>query len=1004
MAEYCWQYLAAAVYVIVAHVAGVGNGASAQKLPTCQPTDFHFALTECDKKGVRWRVSVPEPDHCTGGAPPPPTRAPDCGFSCDAGEYLSVDDDQKCHRCPPGSYSMGGGVRYEDWTELPSEFSLLSEAIDDTWMHSAGNCNESRWHLMGNYIASAGDDCASTLVYTANLKKAGSVSFTYQYSDDNTIFHVYAQNDQCQTMRDTNVNRWPATTGEGEWKTITMYLKSGLNVIYWKTMGVDFDDDGNNKKKVKPVLIKEIEVMGIAYTSECTKCKPGTFARDEGSRFCEDCPADTFSVTGSGECQKCPDTHYSQPGSGNCTERKPCTDRDYFETHTPCNENKQTNMMYKWIEPKICRSDVQGAAQLPPSGAMQDCPPCNPGMSFYNNSHCEFCPENQYSNGDEECKPCPASTAPVYGMELKWWHSMPSNMDTSCLSMTDYGCASEEGWQLGSDNIHSGLGHSDEAYLILTLHTDGFRSSSGVFNGKPGEVGQVSFIFEMKCSGDCGFYFMEEDSRSSDVIESWEGSTDKQQYSYAVTKSGPRTFSWAFQKTDDNSFIRRESEQSNDMAVIYFINVTNTIDGGASVCKACPRGNNVKGCIPCPKGHYIADDNTCQQCPDGTYIHANNPYGKEACLACGPGTISHDNVVCYSDCQYKSSESQFIYDFSPLKGFHSVMSAPSFTAKGTRYFHLFNISLCGNNGEDLSLCKDNVTYYSEGQRDGLIQNLEDNVTSMLCRSTIIPSEDGAPLSAQPVSLGDRPLAVTQDTSVNNITVVGFAEDSLPLPDINFYYNSATSTTACPYGRASVISLRCDVTAIGSGVLELPAGCPDGTCDGCTFHFLWRTKYACPLCTEMDYKSIEENCKAGRQIIHYVWKEPKLCRDGVPIPENVVKKCPMLTFEAQIAITVATGCAALLIGLIIYFWKKTRKLEYKYQRLVQSSSGKDGELPTVDSCAVDEGDEDDIIFNDGKQKSGGFFSKFRSKDKSDFPDLQKKSLKELEEDDPLAVFE
>ncbi|XP_070549731.1 endosome/lysosome-associated apoptosis and autophagy regulator family member 2-like [Ptychodera flava] len=218
---------------------------------------------------------------------------------------------------------MGGGVRYEDWTELPSEFSLLSEAIDDTWMHSAGNCNESRWHLMGNYIASAGDDCASTLVYTANLKKAGSVSFTYQYSDDNTIFHVYAKNDQCQTMRDTNVNRWPATTGEGEWKTITMYLKSGLNVIYWKTMGVDFDDDGNNKKKVKPVLIKEIEVMGIAYTSECTKCKPGTFARDEGSRFCEDCPADTFSVTGSGECQKCPDTHYSQPGSGNCTERKP---------------------------------------------------------------------------------------------------------------------------------------------------------------------------------------------------------------------------------------------------------------------------------------------------------------------------------------------------------------------------------------------------------------------------------------------------------------------------------------------------------------------------------------------------------------------------------------------------------------------------------------------------------------------------------------------------------
>ncbi|XP_077995582.1 endosome/lysosome-associated apoptosis and autophagy regulator family member 2-like [Glandiceps talaboti] len=1000
------------VSLFIVHIGIVPlTRSESQQLPTCQMTDFHYTFTECDSSGARWRVQVPKnPDTCTGGAPHPADRAPDCGFSCDAGEYLAVDDDQKCHKCPVGTYSMGGGIRYEDWSELPAGFSMLSETIDDSWMEPHSNCNGSSWHLRGQYIASAGDDCATMLVYTAYLKKAGSVTFTYQYSDDNTIFHVYAQNNQCQTRKDGNTNRWPTNTGEGEWKTIAISLTSGLNVIYWKTMGIDFEDEGQKKKKNKPVLLKDIEIMGLAYTSECTKCAPGTYAREEGSRFCEMCEANTYSTVGSSECQNCLDTQYSGPASGNCTDRKPCNAKDYFSLHSPCDEKKQTQMTYKWIEPKICRSDVEGAAQLPKVGAKEDCPPCNPGMSFFNNSACQFCPENHFSNGDQECKPCPGSTAPVYGMEFKWWHAMPPNMDSSCLSMDDYGCASEDGWMPSGDNIHSGQGHDDDAYLILSLHTDGFRSSSGVFNGKPGTVGQVIFVFELVCSGQCGFYFMEEDSRESEVIESWEGTTEKMLFSYDVTKSGPRTFSWAFEKiaNEDYDEKRESSRYNEDMAKIYSINVTNTIDGGASSCKPCPRGNDVKGCIPCPDGHYIDDKNKCVACPEGTYVHANNPFGKEACLPCGPGTISRDGVLCYSDCHFKSQDGHRIHDFSSLKGFHSVLSAPSFTAKGTRYFHLFNISLCGNDGTGQSLCRDNVTYYSQVRskvRLVIVSNSEDNVTSMLCRSTIIPSEDEAPMSAQPVSLGDHLLAVTEATLYNNITVVGFEQQDAPqLPDVNFYYNSATSTTACPNGRASVISLRCDVTAPDDGILELPVGCPDGTCDGCSFHFLWRSQLACPLCTENDYKSIEENCHHGDQTIHYIWKEPKSCRDGVTLPDNVVKKCPVISFEAQIAITVAAGCAALLIALIVYFWKKTRKLEYKYQRLVQSASGKDGELPTVDSCAVEDGDEDEVVFNDGKEKSVGFFSKFKSKVSREPSDFEKRTLKELEEDDPLAMFE
>lgn len=42
-------------------------------------------------------------------------------------------------------------------------------------------------------------------------------------------------------------------------------------------------------------------------------------------------------------------------------------------------------------------------------------------------------------------------------------------------------------------------------------------------------------------------------------------------------------------------------------------------------------------------------------------------------------------------------------------------------------------------------------------------------------------------------------------------------------------------------------------------------CPAGTCDGCTFYFLWESSEACPLCTEHDFHEIEGACKRGFQV-------------------------------------------------------------------------------------------------------------------------------------------
>lgn len=44
---------------------------------------------------------------------------------------------------------------------------------------------------------------------------------------------------------------------------------------------------------------------GVAYTSECFPCKPGTFSDKPGSFICQVCPRNTYSEKGAKECIRC---------------------------------------------------------------------------------------------------------------------------------------------------------------------------------------------------------------------------------------------------------------------------------------------------------------------------------------------------------------------------------------------------------------------------------------------------------------------------------------------------------------------------------------------------------------------------------------------------------------------------------------------------------------------------------------------------------------------------
>lgn len=113
------------------------------------------------------------------------------------------------------------------------------------------------------------------------------------------------------------------------------------------------------------------------------------------------------------------------------------------------------------------------------------------------------------------------------------------------------------------------------------------------------------------------------------------------------------------------------------------------------------------------------------------------------------------------------------------------MNGPSFTSKGTKYFHQFNISLCGgqvgrddapallealagSNGvlftlfyplqkNQLAVCTDNVTDLSVADSQRERGEAANTVKTFICQSTIIPANGRgfhAVLSSQSITLAD----------------------------------------------------------------------------------------------------------------------------------------------------------------------------------------------------------------------------------------------------------
>lgn len=50
-------------------------------------------------------------------------------FSCASGEYLEMKN-QVCSKCVEGTYSLGSGIKFDEWDELPAGFSNVATFMD----------------------------------------------------------------------------------------------------------------------------------------------------------------------------------------------------------------------------------------------------------------------------------------------------------------------------------------------------------------------------------------------------------------------------------------------------------------------------------------------------------------------------------------------------------------------------------------------------------------------------------------------------------------------------------------------------------------------------------------------------------------------------------------------------------------------------------------------------------------------------------------------------------
>jgi len=925
-------------------------------------TNTKFTLSKCyENDRYLWVIELPQTEKsCEGKSIAPPRSAP-CNLACQPGRALDTET-LKCANCPSGSFSLGGGQQYtfDENKPLDRIEGLTVNAIPLIGLSNDQCVKEKVWRIKGSILQ--GDvvmNCALDLKLRFKLVRPGSVTINYNLPTSTALGSIKSRcefdlefddnvadrNSNDDTLKRSQQVNFPST-GYGIWSNKNIkILEAGDYVLTIFIMGID--------TLHFPFSIRSIVIEGNTYLQECTSCPPGTYSSTTGASTCKTCPDNTVAPdSGSTECQHCRSNEYSDDSSTKCLSRPTCQKKDFQRRLKKC-ENQHAVFEFVPIEPKIClgEPDFSDTSTVP-------CGVCNPGM-FKNDlkNKCEFCPAKTYSDGTKKtCETCSSELSLVVGLYYKNWDELPIYFNRTYFMFEEseslLPSLDDHSWIPSVTYISSQAIPDSLSVLSLTV-VDGFVDTS--FAKIARTYGTLSFKFSVECQLRCELILISEELLNDGkggwkIINKWllnktlshENIVD---FSYSIPKASPVVFSWLFSGDYDS--------QTNDEIRIYEISVTNTKTGGSDRCVACLTANNqTTECQSCPPGSILSNG-MCSKCPNSmiaTRLRSTDLV-PNVCQPCPMNMITDDGVSCYFPCAQKFID-ELSYDFksiSTLK-FHG---SKLFTQKGSGYFHVFNATICGQSTVTCQKTPDPA----EIKRSSDQMKIE----SQLCRMGVVPNENGTLNS----------IAYVDDFGEELVNVSFYTSKHFPplrsdfnLTDLTLMYrsNSTSSQTSCS-SRITTISLRCDRTisdeqqdnSSNEFLLQTPNGCATGTCDGCHFHFLLRTPFACPVCDEKSYRIFQGPCKFGRQEIREI-PQP-FCLEK--LREKVeFQRCSMFSIEIQILLVVFVLIAIGLSVLVAVCWRKNRKLEYRYMQLIENANP-DDDAP-VDNVCAQISDEDDEV--------------------------------------------
>uniref|UniRef100_A0A7E4VPQ6 UPF0577 protein n=1 Tax=Panagrellus redivivus TaxID=6233 RepID=A0A7E4VPQ6_PANRE len=884
------------------------------------------------------------------------------------------------------SYSLGSGQRFEDFSTWPEGFSVenfqdVSEQFYQLGRESVSEqCSATTgWTIQGGEIRYQPTACVSKLRITLHLVQTGYIEFYYKMPKNSRglTSNVDVRNEQCQSYGSqlAALLHPDDMQSNGDWKIKRLELRRGQNLVTWTV--------SNNRELTTLadiIYIAKIDVVGLPYTSSCSKCPPGTFSNEIGQQVCKACSQNHYSRSGATVCSECAENQYSDSKSSACFLKPPCQEYDFYPLYGRCQDNKQTidytpGPVFAFHTP---RNANQFPFKKPSTKHDEKCRRCSPGQERTPDGVCAYCPLGSHSNGTQ-CQACPVKTRPNYGYFFNNWERFPVEVDTSCEYATfeeNKECNIRPSWIPLGDRIESSPTRDKGIAMELNINVpSGFYNP--IADSKPtadDPVSTFSIDIETRCADEsCTLYMVQEiqsNQRNFRFLSVTNGSQPRQVLQFPIYHNGKSKFIIAFMR----SGAATGNDIITDKTVVYSVNLTNVGDagrrepkGGADSCLPCPAHDAAGRCQGCPPGHYVdAVLSQCVHCPPGTMLNkTSSRIGKDSCIKCGNNMESDDGIACTFSGRYTLNETDakpLKFDLSPLKQKTLVAEGIRvFAREGSSYFHVFNVSLFGE-GVD---CKESIMAQASLMHEALNSDTSTETSTLFCRSTAIPLQSDKNDSSvspktgylSPFAIGHKLGSVTRERVFEGFNLTdkdleydGMTKESRPI-DVHFFFAPLrTRVRSCANGSIGVVTARCEPTATGAPQVRLPRSCPDGTCNGCLFHVIIETSAACPLCDNTDFEQIRGECVDGKQQVH--WIPSKHCVLSGAQAKEKTEACTSFG-GLKFLLILAAVLIGFLVLIIFVIYQRNKSLEYRYMRIVEGR-----EPETLESCGL-ESDDDDL---------------------------------------------